>query len=172
MNPAPSKKNRKILRRGGVNIYNAIIITTGTFFYIGYLPFIPGTFASLVGLGIFYLMKDSLPHLAIFTAAMLILGFLVAGRLEEILKKKDSRCIVIDEISGMLLSLIWLPYDIKVVLAAFFLFRLLDSLKPYPAGLLQNLRGGKGVMLDDIVAGVYTNIILQLALRLASFTAS
>ena len=163
MSPAPAEGNK---------LTNTIIIATSTFFYIGYLPFIPGTFGSLVGLGLFYLMKNNGLNLAVLTFVVTILGFLVAGRAEEILKIKDSRHIVIDEISGMLLSLIFLPYDIKVVLAAFFLFRLLDSLKPYPAGLLQNLKGSKGVMLDDIVAGLYTNIILQVALRWASFKAS
>lgn len=173
MNPALPKNNKlSIARKGGVNIYDAIIIITSTFFYIGYLPFIPGTFGSLAGLGLFYLMKDSLGNLGLLTCVVMVLGFLVTGRAERILKIKDAACIVIDEIAGMLLSLMFLPYDIKVVIAAFFLFRLLDSLKPYPAGLLHNIRGANGIMLDDIVAGLYTNIILQVALRSASFMAS
>lgn len=79
---------------------------------------------------------------------------------------------MIDEVSGMLLSLIFLPYDIKLVIIAFILFRILDTLKPYPLGRLQNLAGSIGIMSDDIVAGLYTNIILQVVLRLVSFKAS
>ncbi|MCX5703551.1 MAG: phosphatidylglycerophosphatase A, partial [Candidatus Omnitrophica bacterium] len=108
MNPAPGEGNK---------LTNAIIIAISTFFYIGYLPFIPGTFGSLAGLGLFYLMKNNGLNLAVLTFVVTILGFLVAGRAEEILKIKDCRYIVIDEISGMFLSLIFLPYDIKVVLA-------------------------------------------------------
>lgn len=102
----------------------------------------------------------------------MILGFLVAGRAEEIFNKKDARYIVIDEIVGMLLSLIFIPYDIKLVIIAFIIFRILDALKPYPAGSLENLKGSLGVMSDDIIAGLYTNIILQIVLRLASLKTS
>lgn len=149
-----------------------IIKTVSTFFYIGYLPFIPGTFGSIAGICLFYLIKDSLPVYTVFTLLLIILGFLVCGKAEKILNKKDSRCIVIDEVCGMLLSLIFVPYDIKLVIIAFVLFRMLDSFKPYPAGRFQELRGSPGVMFDDIVAGLYTNIILQVIARFASFMTS
>jgi phosphatidylglycerophosphatase A len=155
-----------------MGVSKIIIITISTFFYVGYLPFIPGTFGSAVGVFLFYAIKDSGFNLGGFTCILIILGFLVAGKAEDIVRKKDARCIVIDEVSGMFLSLILLPVDIKVAIAAFLIFRLLDSLKPYPAGRLQNLKGSLGIMLDDIVAGLYTNIILQLALRWASFRIS
>jgi len=152
--------------------YKTAILAGGTFFYIGYLPFIPGTFGSMAGLGLAYLTRESWLNFTLLASLITVLGFLVAGRAEGILKEKDPRCIVIDEVSGMLLSLICLPFDIKVILSAFLIFRLLDSLKPYPAGSFQNLKGSKGIMLDDIVAAFYTNIILQIALRWASFKAS
>lgn len=107
-----------------------------------------------------------------FTLSLIILGFLVSGEAERILNIKDAKCIVIDEVCGMLLSLIFIPYNIKTVIIAFILFRILDSLKPYPAARLQNLKGSPGIMADDIVAGLYTNIILQIILRLASFRIS
>jgi phosphatidylglycerophosphatase A len=102
----------------------------------------------------------------------MILGLLSAGKAEKIFNRKDAGCIVIDEVSGMLLALIFIPYSIKLAIIAFVLFRILDGLKPYPAGLFQNLKGSLGIMSDDIVAGLYTNIILQVALRLASFKIS
>ncbi len=65
----------------------------------------------------------------------------------------------------MLLSLLFIPYDLKLVIIAFFLFRILDTLKPYPAGRVQNIQGSIGIMGDDIIAALYTNIILQLVSR-------
>jgi len=108
----------------------------------------------------------------LLTLTLIILGFLVSGRAEKIFNKKDARCIVIDEVSGMLLALIFIPYDIKLLILAFILFRILDTLKPYPAGRLENLPASIGIMGDDIVAGLYANVILQVVLRLISFRAS
>jgi phosphatidylglycerophosphatase A len=137
-----------------------------TFFYIGYLPLVPGTFASIAGLLIFFLIKNNLFLYTSITLLFISLGLLVCGRAERIFSKKDAKYIVIDEISGMLLSLIFIPYyNIKIVLVGFVLFRILDVLKPYPASKIQNLTGSLGVMGDDIIAALYTNIILQLLFK-------
>ena len=149
-----------------------IIKTLSTFFYIGYLPFIPGTFASAAALVLFYFIKDNFFIYAAVTLFLTILGFLICGSAERLFAKKDHRAIVIDEVSGMLLSLAFIPHDFKLVLVAFFVFRLLDTVKPYPADRLQDLKGSAGVMGDDIVAGLYTNIMLQLVVRLISFRVS
>lgn len=146
--------------------------TISTFFYVGYLPFIPGTFGSIFGLFLFFLVKDSPFLYAGVTLLITVLGFSVSGQAEKIFGQKDCRYIVIDEIAGMLLSLMFLPYDLKLVIAGFVIFRLLDALKPYPIGRLERLKGGVGVMSDDIMAAVYTNLILQVTARLASFKAS
>jgi phosphatidylglycerophosphatase A len=150
-------------------IRNFIVKIISSFFYIGYLPLIPGTFGSLAGVLLFYLVKDNPAGYTLLTCIFIILGFLVAGGAEKIANKKDASCIVIDEVAGMFLSLLFLPfYDMKVFILAFFMFRLLDTLKPFPAERFQDLKGSVGVMSDDLVAGLYTNIILQAALRLAS----
>ena len=173
MNPALLKKIKSNnISKGGVNIRKTIIKIISTFFYIGYLPFIPGTFGSIAGVFLYYLLKDSISIYTIFSCILIILGFLVSGPAERMLNKKDARCITIDEICGMLLSLIFLPYDIKIVVLAFILFRILDALKPFPLDRLQRLKGGPGIMADDLVAGLYTNIILQIVLKLVSFKAS
>lgn len=143
-----------------------------TSFYVGYLPLIPGTFGSLVGVFLFYLSRGSNFTYVLFTLGFIILGFLISGKAEKIFNKKDARCIVIDEITGMLLSLIFMPYDLRLMIFAFIIFRLLDALKPYPAARLQNLSGSLGIMCDDIIAGLYTNIALQVVLRFASFRTS
>ena len=149
-----------------------IILLFSTFFYIGYLPFIPGTFGSLAGLILFYLSRNSLAAYISITFILLILGFLSAGNAERILNKKDCRYIVIDEVSGMLLAFMFIPFDIKLLTLGFFLFRIFDTLKPYPAGSLQNLKGSLGIMADDLIAAAYTNIVLQLVLKFATFKAS
>jgi len=131
----------------------------------------PGTFASLAGLLVYFLVKYNYSVYISVTVLITALGFLVSGAAEKLFNKKDPRFVVIDEVSGMLLSLLFVPYDFKWVVAAFFIFRILDTLKPYPSGQLQNIKGSAGIMLDDIIAAVYTNILLQVAARLPSFKA-
>ena len=155
-----------------MNLSKLAIKTISSFFYIGYLPFIPGTFGSLAGLALFYLSKNNIQTHLLLVFIFIILGFLVTGKAERLLNIRDARCIVIDEVSGMLLSLIFIPYDIRLVIIAFFLFRILDAFKPYPAGSLEKLKGSIGIMGDDIVAGLYTNIILQVVLRSISLKIS
>ena len=151
---------------------NSISLLISTFFYLGYLPFIAGTFGSLAGILLFFWVKDSIFAYALVTLATLVLGFLFSGKAERALARKVPPCVVIDEVSGMLVALMFLPHQPAVMIIAFFLFRLLDTVKPYPANSLQRFKGSFGIMADDIVAAVYTNIVLQLALRLASFRAS
>ncbi|MFA5311118.1 MAG: phosphatidylglycerophosphatase A [Candidatus Omnitrophota bacterium] len=143
-----------------------------TFFYVGYLPLIPGTFASLAGILVYILIQGYALNHALVALLITITGFLVSGPAEKAMQRKDPPCIVIDEVAGMLLSLLFLPYDIRIVALAFILFRLLDTLKPYPAGPLEKLKAGAGIMADDLIAGIYTNIILQVVLRAISFRAS
>jgi len=149
-----------------------LVKTLATFFYLGYFPLIPGTFASIGGLCLYFMVKDNFYLYLGLTLVITLTGFLVTRQAEQIFRQKDSRHIVIDEVSGMLLSLAFLPYDIKVAIGALLSFRILDALKPYPIGRIHNLKGGLGVMGDDILAALYTNIILQLVLRLASFKTS
>jgi phosphatidylglycerophosphatase A len=80
---------------------------------------------------------------------------------EEIFGEKDDRRIVIDESCGMLISLLFLPKRTFLYILAFVIFRLLDIVKPPPADACQRIKGGLGVTLDDVVAGIYTNIIMH-----------
>lgn len=143
-----------------------------TFFYLGYLPVMPGTFASLAGIFIFILVKNNLFLYTILTAVLIILGFLVSGRAEKLFNKKDPKYVVIDEVCGMLLSLLLIPYSLKLLITAFVLFRILDIFKPYPIYRIQKLKGSAGIMADDIIAGLYVNIILQFVLRFTSLSIS
>ena len=139
---------------------------TSSVFFIGYLPLIPGTFGSLAGVGLFYLLKGATwATYFLFISGIIALGLITSGRTEKLLNKKDPGCIVIDELAGMLIALSFMPYDFKIVILAFIFFRILDTLKPFPAGWLQNRHGAVGVIGDDLVAGIYTNIVLLLILK-------
>lgn len=141
-----------------------------TFCFIGYLPLVPGTFGSLAALLLFinFFSSNYLSQLWM-TLFVSLLGFLFSGIEEKHSLKKDPKHVVIDEVAGMFITLMFLPfYDIRVFISAFILFRVLDTLKPYPAYKMQDLHGSFGIMIDDIIAGVYANIILQIVLRFVS----
>jgi phosphatidylglycerophosphatase A len=127
--------------------------------FIGYLPFAPGTFGSLVAFAFFILLKPN-PYIHVLILLLLIpIGIVSSHHAERLFKSKDSRHIVIDEFCGYLFSVIFVPFN--YAFAAFFLFRFFDILKPFPIKKMESLSGGKGIMADDIVAAIYTNFLLQ-----------
>ena len=136
-----------------------------TFFYVGYLPLIPGTFGSAAALLLYIFLKPGLLAQYAFLALFLSLGFYFSGKAEKQFNIKDPKYIVIDEVAGMFLTLLFVPLDLRLLVIGFLLFRVLDTIKPYPADRLQNLNGSAGIMLDDIVAGLYANMILQFLSR-------
>jgi len=143
-----------------------------TVFGVGYLPLMPGTFGSIAGLLLYQAVRG---NFWIYGAAILFTGgtgFFTAGEAEKAFGKKDPRCVVIDEVAGMLVCFLFVPYSFTTMLIGFFFFRLLDTLKPFPAARLQDLHGSVGIMSDDLVAGVYTNIMLQVVVRCASLRIS
>jgi phosphatidylglycerophosphatase A len=139
-----------------------------TWFGIGNLPLIPGTFGSLAGLLLWWLLvvaggwASALAGLVVVTIA----GFWSAGAAESHYGKKDPGHVVIDEVSGQMLALLFLPPTTGILVGGFLLFRLLDILKPYPARRLESLAGAAGIMSDDLIAGLYSNLLLQLLLRI------
>ena len=137
-----------------------------TFGFIGYLPLAPGSMASIAGgLIAIYLSHSLLTYFAVWII-ITVLGFVASDRMEAISGKKDPGCIVIDEVSGIMIAFFMLPHTTPVMVTAFFLFRAFDMFKIYPVNKLESLKGGVGVMMDDILAGVYTFIVMQVALRL------
>lgn len=133
-----------------------------TVFFIGYIPFAPGTFGSLAGLAFIWIFKPDFLQQIVILIAGVIIGIFSSQVIEKISGTKDSKHIVIDEFVGYMASIIFLPLTIGYIIAAFFLFRFFDILKPPPIRNLERMfSGGIGVMIDDVVAGVFTNIILQ-----------
>lgn len=134
----------------------------------GYLPKAPGTWGSAVGVLIWLLAgRLQLPIYAALVAGLFILGVFCAGAAEKILDCNDPGLVVIDEIVGQMIALAAMPMHPVVALAGFALFRFFDILKPFPVGWVdQHLHGGLGIMLDDVLAGIYALIVLQLGWRL------
>ena len=155
-----------------MRINTFLVKLSSTFFGVGYLPFVPGTFGSLAGLFLYYFTGGNRSLQLMLIGSLLLLGFLVSGSAERCFNKRDPKYVVIDEVTGMLISLAFIPFNLTLAVTGFFLFRLLDTLKPYPASVLDKAKGSLGIMGDDIVAGLYANIVLQLALRFASFKVS
>ena len=143
-----------------------IVKFIATYGYTGYFPVASGTFASAVAVGMCYFLKSNLTlYIAVFLV-ITIVGFLVSDRMEELAGQKDPGCIVIDEAAGIMISFFMLPWTPSVVWTAFFLFRAFDMFKIYPVNRLEEFKGGVGVMLDDIFAGIYTNLTMHIALKL------
>jgi phosphatidylglycerophosphatase A len=101
--------------------------------------------------------------LALFVVLVTIVGTWAADRAEPLLGEKDPGAIVIDEVAGMALSVLVFPLTPAVLIAGFLLFRVFDVVKPAPARQSQNLPGGVGVMIDDLIAGAYTILVLVIA---------
>ena len=137
-----------------------------SFFYLGHSPFMPGTMGSLGGLILYFIVRNNDILFAFSILFLFTLGVMFAGEAEKIYRRKDPAMIVIDEACGMLLALFFVPFSLYSVILGFFLFRIFDILKPPPARRLEKLTGSLGIMFDDIVAALYTNIILQVVFRI------
>ncbi len=135
-----------------------------TFFYIGYAPFAPGTLASLAGMVLALVLGGQTAVYLICLAVVTGTGFAVSGDMERIEGKKDPGYIVIDEVAGIMIACFLLPMTAAVAWTTFFLFRAFDMFKIYPANRCEALGGSRGIMMDDIVAGLYTNLIMRVAL--------
>jgi phosphatidylglycerophosphatase A len=139
----------------------ALLIATGL--GVGLAPVAPGTVASAATIVLLLLVPFSRPALAAFIVVVTIAGTWAAGRAERMLGEKDPGAIVIDEVAGMALSVLAFPLTPFVLLAGFVLFRVFDVVKPPPAWQSQRLHGGVGVMVDDLIAGVYALLVLALS---------
>lgn len=129
----------------------------------GFSPFAPGTVTSALTILVLWLVPFSRSGLVAFLVMVTVVGTWAAERAERLLGSKDPGAIVIDEVAGMTLSVLAFPLTAPVLLAAFVLFRLFDIVKPPPAHASQRLRGGLGVMIDDLIAGVYALGVLAAA---------
>ena len=131
---------------------------------IGRVPVAPGTAGSAAGLLVYLLTMDwpAAWQIALCTAIILV-GTWASGVAAARLGEKDPGPVVIDEVAGQLLTLLLVPVSLAGAIVGFFVFRLFDIIKPWPANRLEALPGGVGVMADDLMAAVYGNIVLRAA---------
>lgn len=163
---------------------------------VGYIPIAPGTFGSLVGVGLWMGLRGILLALLwpaagrnqlnlLHISYALVVGLLVAAvavtlagtwaahRVERLHGAKDPHKVVIDEVAGQLIALVAVPLQAEnwwTIVLAFLLFRFFDIVKPYPARNFENLHGGLGIMADDVVAGIYAAICVAVIVSVASFS--
>jgi len=134
---------------------------------VGYFPVASGTAGSAATLVLWWVaLRLGGPWTVVGLAAFLaVAGTWAASRLSAAVGFEDPPEVVVDEAAGMLLSLAFLPAGWGFTAAAFVLFRILDIIKPWPAGAAERLPGGFGIMADDLIVAIYTNVLLQLAAR-------
>ena len=131
---------------------------------LGYSPIAPGTMGAIGGIAVYLLIVNTLSQvnliLGLLTILFLILGIIASNKLEAEWGKDPSK-IVIDEVVGVWIALLFIPSGWQYTLGAFLLFRFFDIVKPLFIKRAEKLKGGWGVMFDDVLAGIYANIVLQ-----------
>jgi phosphatidylglycerophosphatase A len=144
---------------------NRFFLLLATGFGVGYSPVAPGTLGTLVAIPIYYFLSEiPSPLYEITLIGFFFLSVWISEKAEIFFGKKDDQRIVIDEIVGFLITMLWILKTIRFIIIGFFLFRFFDILKPFPIRRIERkFKGGFGVVLDDVVAGIYANIILHIA---------
>ncbi len=133
-----------------------------TVFGLGYIPFASGTFGSLAGLALCLVLHGYLLAYVLAFIALFIIGIISAGRVEAESGIKDPSVVVIDEFACIFVAFLFVPLTPFYVITGFLLYRVLDIFKISPIRSVEKLAGGWGIMLDDLVAALYTNLILQI----------
>jgi len=143
-----------------------------TFAGVGLFPIAPGTIGSIAGLGVlwaisfassdFYQILLQLLFLIIFIP----IGVIASSAYEKHFGKIDPKEVVVDEVVGIMITLFALPFTWINIIAGFILFRFFDIVKPFPIGKLQNIKGGWGIMADDIAAGIVSAAILRILINI------
>jgi phosphatidylglycerophosphatase A len=143
---------------------NQIIMALATGFYVGKIAKAPGTWGSIAAFLPWLLIKDlPLPTYLLLLFVLFIVGFFVSGSAEKILDSPDAGCIVIDEVLGMFITLTLAPQHPAAWVLGFVLFRIFDIFKPFPVSWFdQRIHGGMGIMMDDVIAGLYALFSLRL----------
>jgi phosphatidylglycerophosphatase A len=133
-----------------------------TFFGIGNIPFAPGTWASLAAVPCFYFLMDKPPYHIGVLIVIYFLGVYTTSLVEKSIGHKDPACAVIDEVLGMGIAMVWIPKSWPFLLMAVILFRVFDIWKPFPIKSIEKWPGGWGIMTDDLLAGLYANVWVQI----------
>ncbi|MDR1474785.1 MAG: phosphatidylglycerophosphatase A [Endomicrobium sp.] len=142
---------------------NKIIIFLSSLGYLGYIKYAPGTFGSLVGLLLWiFFIPEKMAFQLFSLIVIFVISIILSSLAEDIYKTKDDQRIIIDEVAGMWISLALLPRSFLFYILGFLLFRLFDVKKPWIIKSSQKLKSGFGVTIDDVLAGLFVNCILQI----------
>ena len=146
-----------------MNIKKFSIILLVTWFGCGFVPIAPGTFASLATVPVVFLLRNVhfITKLAVLLV-IIIIAIIVAEKAQAIFNDNDPKEVVIDEVSGMLMAALFIPFTWESIGIAFILFRIFDIAKPFPIRKLEKIKGGIGVVLDDIMAGAMVCVLIKL----------
>jgi len=155
-------KDAEVTPKARPGALSSLALALATGFGSGYSPIVPGTAGSLVGL-ILFLPAQALPPAGLLAAMaiLVIAGVVAAGHVARLVGIEDPGIVVVDEVAGMWVSLLFLPLTPVTAAAAFVIFRIFDVVKPFPARRLEDLPGGYGIMCDDLMAGAYANLVLR-----------
>ncbi|HTP12962.1 MAG TPA: phosphatidylglycerophosphatase A [Bacteroidota bacterium] len=137
--------------------------------FSGYSPIASGTVGSLVGLAFYWIPGFEQPYYIMPASVIVFLAGIKAGDIMEQYYGHDPAEVTIDEVLGMWFTLFLLPKSVVVAVAGFFVFRILDIVKPFPAKKFDAATGGFGIMMDDVVSAFYSNLILQLVFSIPFF---
>ncbi len=144
----------------------------GTALGLGYVPYIPGTFASLVTAGAVALLHRASDSATLQLGAALVLllpvSIWASARVARREAKSDPSHVVIDEVVGQIFCLLWVPFSWTFLVMGFVAFRVFDILKPYPIKKVERLRGGMGIVCDDLIAGLYAGLLLRIVYAFVS----
>ncbi|MFC1667768.1 phosphatidylglycerophosphatase A [Chlamydiota bacterium] len=149
----------------GISILLQLI---ASFCYLGYIPIMPGTIGTLIGVGLYlaWIPINSLLAYALVCIGLFLLGVVSSGYEEIRCREKDAAHIIIDEVFAFFITMYGIQFSWYAVFIGFFLNRIADILKPFPANISQRLPGGLGIMVDDLIAAIYSNIILRIIILL------
>lgn len=148
---------------------NILEKAVGSGFFTGYIPFASGTFGSMIGLLVYAIPGFEKPTIILPSIIIFSLwGKFIGDKFDLVYGKDPSEC-TIDEVVGMWISLLFLPKTLIISVSAFLSWRLFDIVKPWPARQLESLKGGTGIMIDDIVAGFYSMLFIHLILLIFKY---
>lgn len=146
-----------------MNFFNKLI---STFFYIGFVPKLPGTCGTLGAAILYYLINHFYSptsiEISLITLSIIIISVITSGYAVDIFKSKDPLCVVIDEVAGLFVAMLFVPYSITNLIIAFLLFRLFDVWKPLFVRTFEKFPGGFGITMDDVGAGILANLLIQI----------
>lgn len=144
-----------------------IVLFLSTFFYLGYISFASGTFGTLGAVPFYYLLVLYLNkyQYLVFTIIFILVSIYLSSLAAKIFNRDDPGEVVIDEVAGFLTTMAFIPFTLENLIIGFLLFRFFDILKPFPSRQLEKLKGGYGIVLDDVASGIWANLLLLIYIK-------